>query len=357
MSGADASPEAADPGALVDLRSDTVTVPTDEMRRAMAEAPVGDDVYEEDPTVAGLEKVGAELLGQEAALFVPTGTMGNQIAIRLHTRPGDEVLIEGSGHSYDWELGGMAVISGAQPRVLQGDRGVFDPEDVADAIAERPSIRSRVALAILENTHNMAGGRIWPRDATEEVQRLCRDRGVALHLDGARLFNAAVASATPVDELAAGFDTVMVSLSKGLSAPIGSLLAGDVEAMREARRVRKLLGGGMRQVGVVAAAGRVALDTMIERLTDDHANARRLADGLTALEGIELAYGHCDTNIVVLRLDRDAMEAERFVEALGDRGVRCLRTGPGIIRLVTHRGVDADGIGRAIEAARGVLGQ
>lgn len=346
-------PGAAD--GVVDLRSDTVTVPTEAMRRAMQEAKVGDDVYEEDPTVAALERDCAARLGYEASLFVPTGTMGNQIAIRLHTRPGDEVLIEGSGHSYDWELGGMAVISGVQPRILQGDRGVFDPEDVGEAVAARPSIRSRVTLAILENTHNMAGGRVWPTDVMGEVRRRCRERDVALHLDGARLFNAAVATGTSVAELAAGFDTVMVSLSKGLSAPVGSMLAGSAALVREARRLRKLLGGGMRQVGVVAAAGRVALDSMVDRLAEDHANARRLADGLTALDGVRLAYGHCDTNIVVVDLSGCPVSAERFVDELGARGVRCLRTGPGIVRLVTHRGIDAEAVDRAIGAAREVV--
>jgi threonine aldolase len=340
---------------IIDLRSDTVTEPTDEMRHAMAEAAVGDDVYEEDPTVAALQEECADMLGHEAALFVPTGTMGNQIAIHLLTRPGDEVLIEGSGHSYDWELSGMAVISGVQPRVLRGDRGIFDPADVEVAIAERPAIRSRVSLLIAENTHNMAGGKVWPRETTEEIQRLCRQRGVALHLDGARLFNAAVASRFRVAQLAAGFDTVMVSLSKGLSAPMGSLLAGSADLMREARRVRKLLGGGMRQVGVVAAAGRVALRTMVDRLAEDHANARRLAEGLTGIEGVKLAFGHVDTNIVVLDLSDGAVGAARFVAQLAQRGVACLRTGPGSVRMVTHRGISGEDVEHAIEAARAVF--
>ena len=206
---------------LIDLRSDTVTMPTEKMRRAMAQAEVGDDVFREDPTVSALEEECAELLGYEAALFVPTGTMGNQISIHLLTCPGDEVLIEGSGHSYDWELSGMAVISGVQPRVLVGDRGVFDVDGVEEALADRMSIQARVSLVIIENTHTMAGGRVWPHDQMIEVQQLARARGVALHLDGARLFNAAVASGTAVAELAAGFDTVMVSLSKGLCAPLG----------------------------------------------------------------------------------------------------------------------------------------
>jgi len=340
---------------IVDLRSDTVTEPTPEMRRAMAEAVVGDDVYGEDPTVAALERESAEVLGYPAALFVPTGTMGNQIAIHLLTRPGDEVLIEGSGHSYDWELSGMAVISGVQPRVLVGDRGVLDPQGVADALAPRPAIRSRVSLVVVENTHNMAGGRVWPRPALAEVQRISREGGAALHLDGARLFNAAVASDLPVAELAAGFDTVMVSLSKGLSAPMGSMLAGSESLIEEARRVRKLLGGGMRQVGVVAAAGRVALASMVERLAEDHDNARRLAGGLIEIDGVELAFGHVDTNIVVIDVSGCRLRADDIVAQLGERGVACLKTGPSTIRLVTHRGVDRDGVDRAVAAARAIL--
>ncbi len=341
----------------VDLRSDTVTMPTDRMRRAMVEADLGDDVYREDPTVRRLEEECAELLGNEAGLFVPTGTMGNQISIHLLTRPGDEVLIEGSGHSYDWELSGMAVVSGVQPRVLVGDHGVFDPADVEEALAERASIQSRVSLVIIENTHSMAGGRVWPRDTMAEIQRLARARGAALHLDGARLFNAAVAGGTTVADLASGFDTVMVSLSKGLCAPVGSVLAGSTGLIEEARRIRKLLGGGMRQAGVVAAAGRVAIAQMVERLGEDHDNARRLASGLTELGGIELAHGHCDSNIVTIDVAGCAATAEEIRDRLQEQGVACLKTGASVLRLVTHRDVDAADIDFAIATARKVLTQ
>ena len=339
----------------VDLRSDTVTQPTDEMRRAMAEAEVGDDLFGEDPTVRTLEEECAALLGHEAALFFPSGIMANQVAIHVLTRPGEEVLLEASGHSHDWELGGMAVISGVQPRALAGDRGVLLPAEVEGALEERPSIRSRVGLVLLENTHNMAGGRVWPRAATDEIQAICRGRGVAMHLDGARLFNAAVATGVPVAELAAGFDTVMTCVSKGLCAPIGSVLAGNAELMDEARRARRLMGGSMRQVGVVAAAGIVAIRTMVERLAEDHANARRLADGLIEFDGIELAFGHVDTNIVVIDVSGTGRAAAEIIEALDQRGVACLQTGPSLIRLVTHRDVDAGDIDLALQAARAVF--
>ena len=341
---------------LIDLRSDTVTMPTEKMRRAMAQAEVGDDVFREDPTVSALEEECAELLGYEAALFVPTGTMGNQISIHLLTCPGDEVLIEGSGHSYDWELSGMAVISGVQPRVLVGDRGVFDVDGVEEALADRMSIQARVSLVIIENTHTMAGGRVWPHDQMIEVQQLARARGVALHLDGARLFNAAVASGTEVAELAAGFDTVMVSLSKGLCAPVGSVLAGSAGLIEDGRRVRKLLGGGMRQVGVVAAAGRVAIAEMIDRLTEDHDNAYRLAKGLTELDGVELAYGHCDSNMVVIDVAGCGVDAKEIRNRLEEQGVVCLKTGSNVLRLVTHADISTADIDFAIGVARGVIG-
>ena len=308
---------------LIDMRSDTVTMPTEKMRRAMAQAEVGDDVFQEDPTVSALEEECAELLGYEAALFVPTGTMGNQIAIHLLTRPGDEVLIEGSGHSYDWENSGMAVISGVQPRVLIGDRGVFDVDDVEEALSDRMKLkylRSRVSLVIIENTHNMAGGRVGSHDRMTDVQQLARARGAALHLDGARLFNAAVASGTTVADLAAGFDTVMVSLSKGLCAPLGSLLAGSTGLMEDGRRVRKLLGGGMRQVGVFAAAGIYALENNINRLAEDHSNARRLAKGLSGISGISIDLDKVRTNLVFFEITKGS--PSEISRRLSEKGVR-----------------------------------
>ena len=339
----------------VDLRSDTVTQPTAEMRRAMAEAEVGDDFYREDPTVLRLEESCAEMLGHEAALFMPSGSMANQVAVHLHTRPGDEALVEATGHSYDWELSGMSVISGVQARPVAGDRGVLTADSVEPEIIGRPAGRAAVGLVIAENTHNMAGGRVWPRAATRALQALCAGQRLPIHLDGARLFNAAVAAEVPAAELAAGFDSVMVSLSKGLCAPAGSLLVGEESFIDEAVRVRKLLGGGMRQVGVLAAAGEVALSTMIDRLAEDHTKARKLADGLVATGALELAFGHCDTNIVVIDVAGAGMSAAQFCERIHEHGVLCGFTAPTQVRMLTHRDVTDEGVERVVAAARQVV--
>lgn len=339
----------------VDLRSDTVTQPTAEMRRAMAEAEVGDDFYREDPTVRRLQERCADLLGHEAALFMPSGIMANQVAVHLHTRPGDEVVIEATGHSYDWELSGMSVISGVQARPVVGDRGVLTVKGVAPEIIGRPAGRAAVGLVIVENTHNMAGGRVWPQAATRELQALCAEQRLPMHLDGARLFNAVVATATPVAELAAGFDSVMVSLSKGLCAPAGSLLAATRPFIEDALRVRKMLGGTMRQVGVLAAAGEVALSRMIDRLQEDHARAGKLADGLVATGALELAFGHCDTNIVVIDVAAADLNAEQFCERMREHGVLCGFTAPTQVRMLTHRDLTDEGVERAVAAAQDVV--
>ena len=339
----------------VDLRSDTVTQPTAEMRRAMADAEVGDDFYREDPTVLRLQERCADMLGHEAALFMPSGSMANQVAVHLHTRPGDEALVEATGHSYDWELSGMSVISGVQARPVVGDRGVLTVDSVEPEIIGRPAGRAAVGLVIAENTHNMAGGRVWPRTATRALQALCAEQRLPIHLDGARLFNAAVAVEVPAADLAAGFDSVMVSLSKGLCAPAGSLLVGDESFIEEAVRVRKLLGGAMRQVGVLAAAGEVALSTMINRLAEDHAKARKLADGLVATGALELAFGHCDTNIVVIDVAGAGMIAARFCERIREHGVLCGFTAPTEVRMLTHRDVTDEGIEQAVAAASQVV--
>jgi threonine aldolase len=338
----------------IDLRSDTVTRPDDAMRRAMAEAEVGDDVFGEDPTVRRLEEAAAGLLGHQAALFMPTGTMGNQVALHLHARgagAGAEVLCEERSHVLLYEMGAMAALSGLLPRPLPGVRGRLDPATVEAAIAPDVPYVARTAVIVAENTHNMHGGTVTrPEDAAALVA-VARRRGLPIHLDGARLFNAAVALGVEAAELARGFDSVMVSLSKGLGAPVGSLLAGGAELIGEARRVRKMFGGGMRQVGVLAAAGLVALEQGPERLADDHDNAAFLAGELAALPGVELDPASVETNIVIFGLgagffaagagegDGGAGPAAAFVAAAAEVGVLAVPVARDRVRLVTHRDV------------------
>ena len=292
----------------IDLRSDTVTRPTAEMRRAMAEAEVGDDVYGEDPTVNRLQDRAAALLGFEAALWVPSGVMGNEIAIRLLTRPGQEVLADERSHVVQFELAGMAVLSGVMPRTVSAGDGLLTPELVRSALKPKVYYRSEVGLAVLENTHNLAGGTVATVAQTRAVVAACREARLNVHLDGARVWNAAVALGVEPKDLLAGVDTAMVTLSKGLCAPAGSLLLSSRPRIEEARRVRKQLGGGMRQLGVLAAAGLVAIESMVPRLADDHANARFLAEALEAGRAARVAPVR--TNIVVATLvGRDAPTA------------------------------------------------
>lgn len=340
---------------MVDLRSDTVTRPTSAMRRAMAEAEVGDDVFGEDPTVRRLEARVAELLGQEAAVFVPSGVMGNQIALRLHTRPADEVVVAERSHIYHYEGAAPAALWGVQLRPVGGMSGVLTVDDVAAVVQGAHDWEARTRLVCLENTVNKAGGVAVPLDAVRPVAAFARQHGLALHLDGARLWNAAVALGETPAALAAPFDTVNVCLSKGLGAPVGSALAGPAEHIREARRVRKLLGGGMRQVGVLAAAALVALDDF-ERddhalVRADHARARRLADAVEAA-GLALVRPP-DTNIVLFETPEPAAEAVAGLEAAG---VRTVPFGPHAVRAILHRDVGDDAVARAAAALRGRYG-
>ncbi len=350
--------------AMIDLRSDTVTHPTPSMRRAMADAEVGDDVYREDPTVRRLEETAAARLGFPAALFVPTGTMGNQLAVHLHTRPGSEVMIEARGHIFNFEMGAMAVWSGALPRPITTENGLLEPDQVEAAIAPHVSYRTPTRLLALENTHNLWSG--LPMDAarTRALAAVAHAHGVPVHLDGARIFNAAAALGTPAAELARGCDTVMFCLSKGLAAPVGSMLCGSSELIEEAVRVRKLFGGGMRQVGVLAAAGIVALSEMVDRLADDHANAKRLAVGLSDLPGIDIEPSRVHTNILVFRLrpekvpgDPAAAPSQRFVNGLQARDVRCGTFGATEVRMVTHYEITAADVETTLKAARETLRQ
>lgn len=337
---------------MIDLRSDTVTRPTPEMRRAMAEAEVGDDVFGEDPTVRRLEEKAAAMLEKEAALFVPSGTMGNQVAIHVHTRPGSEVIAEARSHVIDWELAAMAALSGCLPRPVPAPRGRLTWALIEPALSPPVYYRAPTALIVLENTHNMAGGTVLPLAAVDEITREAHRRGLPVHLDGARIFNAAAALGTPASRLAAGCDSVMFCLSKGLSAPVGSLLLGTRDFIAEARRVRKLFGGGMRQVGVLAAAGLVALETMPDRLAEDHVRARRLAEGLAAVPGFRIDPAAVETNIVIVELETG--DAAQLVAALREEGVLAVPVGKREVRFVTHREVGHAEIDAAVAAARRV---
>ena len=318
---------------MIDLRSDTVTRPTPEMRRAMAEAEVGDDVFAEDPTVNRLQERAAQILGFEAALWVPSGLMGNEIAMRILTEPGQEVLCEERSHVVQYELAGMAVLSGVMPRMVPGAEGRLTPESVRGAVKPYMYLRSDLGMAVLENTHNLAGGSLYTVEQTAAVVAACREVGLRVHVDGARLWNAAVALGVAPADLVRGADTAMVTLSKGLCAPAGSLLVASAERIAKARRVRKQLGGGMRQVGILAAAGLLALETMIPRLAEDHDNARLLANALARCRGLRVAPA--PTNIVVATLE--GRRAPDVVAAAEERGVRVTAMDAVTLRLVTHR--------------------
>lgn len=335
---------------MIDLRSDTVTRPTSAMREAMAAAEVGDDVYGEDPTVNRLERDAALVFGKEAAIFVPTGTMGNQIAIRLHTEHGQEVICEARSHVLDWEMAMMAAFSGCQARSVIAQRGVLTWDDIRRAIGPKIYYRQPTGLVCLENTHNMAGGTVTPLDVLKEVWRGLKEAGLPIHLDGARVFNAATTLGVNVAKLTEGFDTVMFCLSKGLGAPIGSMLVGSSKAIERARVFRKALGGGMRQAGVVAAAGLIALHDMPDRLGEDHANARLLAESVAVEGGTEIELDNVQTNIVIFRL-REDVDAAAFCSRLKHKGVLASAIGPHIMRLVTHYDVSR----KDCEEAAGIL--
>ncbi|MBI5481579.1 MAG: aminotransferase class I/II-fold pyridoxal phosphate-dependent enzyme [Deltaproteobacteria bacterium] len=347
---------------MIDLRSDTVTRPTAAMRRAMAAAEVGDDVYGEDPTVRLLEETAAARLERPAALFVPTGTMGNQIAVHLQTIRGSEVIIEARGHIFNFELGAMAALSGALPRPVPTEDGFLDPAQVEAAVHPQASYVTPTRLLCLENTHNLWSGLPMGSAHTRTLLDVARRHGLRVHLDGARIFNAAAATGESPAELARGCDTVMFCLSKALAAPVGSMLVGETDLIAEARRVRKMLGGGMRQVGVLAAAGLVALRDMVPRLAEDHDRAQRLAVGLATLPAVELDPTRVRSNILVFRLrpelvpgPADVPAAERFVGGLRTHGVLCGAFSATEVRMVTHYEIGDAEVTAALAAARAVL--
>jgi len=341
----------------IDLRSDTVTKPTPAMRRAMAEAEVGDDVYSEDPTVNRLQERAAELFEKEAALFVPTGSMGNQLCVKLHTKPGTEVVLEERSHIYNYEMGGAAVLSGITVRSVRGENGRLTKDLVAGAIhSNAPYYVTPTSLVALENTHNMAGGSVLPLQIAEDICEYAHSLNLPVHLDGARIFNASVALQTTVAEIARPFDSVMFCLSKGLGAPVGSMILGKHEFIEEAKSWRKRLGGGMRQVGILAAAGLLALEESPKLLPDDHANAKRLAEGVAELRGIRIDLETVQTNIVIFDVAATGKTTAQISNGLKEHGVLANGISAREMRMVTHYDVDRDGIEKTLEALRKLLG-
>jgi threonine aldolase len=338
----------------IDLRSDTVTRPTPAMRRAMAEAEVGDDVFGDDPTVHALEARTAELLGKEAAVFVPSGTMANQIAVGVHTRPGDELLCATTAHVYVWEAGGIARLSGVTARTFEGDFGLLSLDEIKDAIRPDDIHYVRTRLVWLENTHNRGGGRIHSIQGIAAIRHWARENRLAMHLDGARLMNAVVATGRPAREWAQHFDTVSICFSKGLGAPIGSALAGSSEAIRHARRLRKVFGGGMRQAGIVAAAALYALEHNVERLAEDHAGAQVLAEAFQNTEGFALESAPVETNLVWVRVDPTLGTAAEVVAYLKTRGILVAALGSQVIRACTHLDLTRQDIAYAASVIRQV---
>lgn len=338
------------PDAVIDLRSDTVTRPTPGMWAAIRAAEVGDDVFNDDPTVNRLQERVAALLGKEAALFVPSGTMSNQICIKAQTQPGDELLCEATCHIYNYEAGAPAALSGVTCRTLEGDYGVLDVSQLQDKIQPDNDHLVRTRMVSLENTHNRGGGRVYPLEKIKAISAWARKHGLVMHLDGARLWNAIVATGIPAAEWARYFDTVSVCFSKGLGAPIGSALAGPREVVQRARRIRKLLGGGMRQVGVVAAAALYALDHHIDRLADDHRNARLIAQAIADTPGLRLDPPQVETNLIWFEVDPEITTARAVAAALQQRGVLVHVAGPCTLRACTHLDVSAAQAERAAEA-------
>jgi threonine aldolase len=341
---------------FIDLRSDTVTKPTAEMRSAMAAAEVGDDVYMDDPTVNRLQERAAQIFQKEAALFVPSGTMGNQIAIRVHTSPGQEVITEGCAHIYEFEMAAMAAISGVLARPIPAPDGILDWERIRAAIRPKLYYRAQTGLIALENTHNMAGGTLYTQQQIETICGHAHEAGLPVHMDGARIFNAAAAMGENVAGLTGACDSVMFCLSKGLAAPVGSMLAGSNEFIDEARSVRKMLGGGMRQAGILAAAGMIALEKMPARLAEDHQNARLLADLLSEVSNLDLNPAQVRTNIVMVEIARTSFNSEHLAALLREQGVLISIVNPTKIRLMTHNDVNRNQILQAAGIIKRILG-
>lgn len=345
------------PAAPIDLRSDTVTLPTPEMREAMARAEVGDDVFGEDPSILRLERRVAEVLGKKAAIFVPSGTMSNLIGVSLHCGRGDELICEADCHLYNYEQASYAQISGIAARPVAGENGVLQLEQLQGLIRPQNDHFVRTRLVCLENTHNRGGGTIQPYHVLTEICRWAHDNTLRTHLDGARLWNAAVATGIEPARWAAEFDTVSVCFSKGLGAPVGSALAGPAELIAKARRLRKALGGGMRQAGIVAAGALYALANHVERLAEDHANARRLASGLAEVPTLRTITDRIETNIVIFEVSPQWGTAAQYVKQLAEQGCLVLAVAPQRVRAVTHLGISREDVDRAVAAMRAVAGR
>ena len=339
---------------MLDFRSDTVTKPTSEMRRAMAEAEVGDDVYGEDPTVNRLEERAAQIFGREAAIFVPTGTMGNAIAINIHTQHGQEIICEERGHIFNYEMAMLAWFSGCVVRPIYGEDGMLTWSEIRKRIAPGIYYKAQTGLVSLENTHNMAGGTVYPQAQFDDICDRAHEAGLPVHLDGARVFNAATALGKPVAEITRKADSVMFCLSKGLGAPVGSMLVGSKGLIVKARSVRKALGGGMRQAGILAAAGLIALEKMPLRLKEDHDNARMLAEGLAEIKGIRIDAKKVRTNILVFNVAGTGMDTGEFSKKLAAQHVLAAGIDQEQMRFVTHNDVSREDCVKVLEAVRGI---
>lgn len=338
------------PSDRVDLRSDTVTQPTDAMREAMMNAPVGDDVLGDDQTVIKLQDMLAEMLGKEAALFVPSGTMSNAIAIRAHTNSGDEIITETASHIYVYEGGGYAALSGCSVALVQGNSGIMEPQNVANAIRKQEGSLGHYpngTLVCVENTANRGGGTCYPQDKLDQIAQVAHDNGCAAHIDGARLFNAVIATGTSASRMVQEYDSISICLSKGLGTPVGSVLVGSREFIAKAHRWRKMFGGGMRQAGVLAACGIYALENHIERLSEDHSRAKKLAEAINEIDGFSVDLDSVETNMVYIRGEQGA---KNILRKLSEFGIDVLEVGPIAVRAVTHLHITDDDVNRTIEA-------
>lgn len=333
---------------IIDFRSDTVTKPTEAMMRAIMDAPLGDDVYGDDPTVNRLESLAAEITRKERALFVPTGTMGNLIALMAHTKPGEEVILEKNSHIFLYEVAGASRVAGLQCHTVEGKDGVMDPEDVLRAIRKEDIHFPSTGLIAVENTHNMAGGMVQPIDNLKAIRSIGDERGIPLHMDGARLFNAAAALDLEPSEITGYFDSVMFCLSKGLSSPVGSILAGSDEFIAKARKLRKMLGGGMRQAGVIAACGIESLTSMPESLLINHRHAKELAQGLNKFNGLKVDTEKVHTNIINVVIEESSIPSGTLVETLKTKGVLANPRGENAIRLVTHHDLNTEQVSQGM---------